>query len=76
MRIDSAGVGQGDAGEAMNDESIWKAARAMQEAAAKAERAADRIEQAAQRIAFLLEDGYGGNGLRLLEALEKIEVKS
>lgn len=30
-----------------------------------------RMEQAAQRIANMLEDGYGGNGLRLIELLEK-----
>jgi len=54
----------------MNEESMWKVVRRMDEAADKADRAATTMEQAAQRIAFLLEDGYGGNGLRLLEALE------
>lgn len=43
----------------------------MQDAADKASAAADRMEQAAHRIACLLEEGYGGNGLRLIELLEK-----
>ena len=42
----------------------------MQESADKADRAADRMEAAAQRIAAMLEEGYGGNGLRLIELLE------
>ena len=32
--------------------------------------AADRIESAAHRMAILFEDGYGGNGVRLLEVME------
>lgn len=55
----------------MNEEQMWKAAHRMSEAADKAERAADRMEAATQRIAHMLEDGYGGNGLRLIELLEK-----
>jgi hypothetical protein len=42
----------------------------MEESANRAQSAADRIEAAAHRIALLLEDGYGGNGLVLLEALQ------
>lgn len=57
----------------ISDEYMMKAAHRMQDAADRAERAADRMEQAATRIAHLLEDGYGGNGLRLLEALEKTQ---
>jgi len=57
----------------MNDESMWKAARQMESAADVARRAADRIEEAVNRMALMLEDGYGGNGVRLLEALEKLE---
>ena len=56
----------------MNDESIWKAVHRMDAAADVASRAADRMEEAARRIALLLEDGYGGNGPRLIEALEKL----
>lgn len=48
----------------------------MQEAADKAQAAADRMEAAAHRIALMLEDGYGGNGLRLIEALENSKVES
>lgn len=52
------------------EDMIW-AARKMSEAAEKAQNAADRIEAASHRIASLLEDGYGGNGLRLIELLEE-----
>jgi hypothetical protein len=52
-------------------EELAKAASRMEEAADKAAQAADRIEAAAHRIALLLEDGYGGNGLKLIELLEK-----
>lgn len=43
----------------------------MESAAERAQDAANRMEESARRIAFLLEDGYGGNGLRLIELLEK-----
>lgn len=58
---------------AFDSESTHHAARRMEEAADRAANAADRIEAAAHRIALLLEDGYGGNGLRLIEALEKTD---
>lgn len=58
----------------MNDQ-IWKAVHRMESAANTVSRAADRMEEAAQRIAHLLEDGYGGNGLRLIEALENARVE-
>lgn len=54
----------------MSDEQMWKAARAMREAAERAERAADRVEEAVQRLAHMLEPGYGGSALRLIELLE------
>lgn len=53
-----------------DDEMIIRASLRMQDAADKAERAAEKMEQAAHRIALLLEDGYGGNGLILIELLE------
>lgn len=56
------------------DEGQMHAARIMRESADKMSYAADRIEQAAQRIALLLEDGFGGNGVRLMEALEKADA--
>jgi hypothetical protein len=56
----------------VNSEIIQKSACRMEEAADKAARAADRIENAVQRFACLFEVGYGGNGIRLLEALEKL----
>lgn len=55
----------------MSDEYMLKAAARMQDAAQTASAAADRMEQAVHRLACLLEDGYGGNGLRLIELLEK-----
>ena len=54
----------------MTDDSMWKAVHRVEAAADSVSRAADRMEEAARRIAYLLEDGYGGNGLRLIELLE------
>ena len=54
----------------IDTESIAHSARRMQEAADRMERAADKAEEAARRIALMLEDGYGGNGLRLIDLLE------
>ncbi len=54
----------------ISDEYMLKAAARMQDAAERSQAAADRIEQNVQRLAYLLEDAYGGNGLRLIEALE------
>lgn len=58
----------------ISDEYMMKAANRMQDAADRSERAADRMEQAATTMRNLLEDGYGGNGSRLLEALQNIKV--
>lgn len=55
----------------ISDEYMLKAAARMQDAANRSNAAADRMEAAVQRIAFLFEDGYGGNGLKLIELLEK-----
>lgn len=57
------------------DEGMLYAALKMENADDKASLAADRTEAAAQRIALILEDGYGGNGLRLIEALERAASK-
>lgn len=54
----------------MTDDSMWKAVHRVEAAADSVSRAADKMEEAARRIAHLLEDGYGGNGLRLIELLE------
>lgn len=54
----------------MNTEITWPMVHRIEDAASKIERAADLMESASQRIAHLLEDGYGGNGLRLIELLE------
>ena len=45
----------------------WPMVHRIEEAASNMGLAADRMESAAQRIAVLFEDGYGGNGLRLIE---------
>lgn len=59
----------------VDDERVMRAAVIIRDAAERACQAADRMETAAQRMAMLLEDGYGGNGLRLIEALERAETK-
>lgn len=51
-------------------EDANRAARRLEEATCSASRAADRMEAVAQRLAYMLEDGYGGNALRLIELLE------
>lgn len=56
-------------------EISWAMVHRIEESASKMAQAADRIEYAAQRIAVLLEDGYGGNGLRLIELLETANIK-
>jgi hypothetical protein len=50
----------------------WKAVHRLEEAAASVTRAADRIEESARRIGQQFEPGYGGNGERLIEALESV----
>jgi hypothetical protein len=58
---------------AITDEGQMRAARLMMDAAEKAARAADTMEQAVRRLEVLVEDGYGGNVPKLLEALAKQE---
>lgn len=60
----------------MNSEDMWKAAHRMETAADRASRAADSIDNSVQRLAAMLEDGYGGNGTRLIELLEKTSLQS
>lgn len=59
----------------LNDESLWKAVHRMEEAAERITRAAEQADQAVQRLAYMLEDGYGGNGLRLIELLEAVNME-
>jgi hypothetical protein len=59
----------------MNSEDAWRTANRMHEAADKAKRAAEQMDEIVQRLERLLGDGYGGNGVRLLEALESLELK-
>jgi hypothetical protein len=60
----------------LTDEGLARAAHRIEQAADKAAAAAERMEQAAHRIALLLEDGYGGNGLKLIELLEKKDTSA
>jgi len=60
----------------ISDEGQMQAARVTRDAADKASAAADRMEAAAHRIGVLLEDGYGGNGLRLMLALEDEQARN
>jgi hypothetical protein len=59
----------------INEGNLWHIANQMKDAADRAMQAADRMEAASHRIALMLEDGYGGNGLRLAEALEKLALE-
>lgn len=55
----------------LSDETLWKAVHRMEAAADRIASAASQAEEAARRFAHLLEDGYGGNGIRLIELLEE-----
>lgn len=56
-------------------DSLWRAVHRMESAASDMSRAADRMEQGVQVFKYLLEDGYGGNGPRLIELLENFDLK-
>lgn len=51
----------------------WPMVHRIEDAASKFGHEADRIEAAAQRMAAMFEDGYGGNGLRLIDLLESAQ---
>ena len=53
----------------ISDEYQIKAAHMMQSAASEMSKAAGEVQEAARQLQFLLADGYGGNGVLLLEAL-------
>lgn len=59
----------------ISDEYQIKAAHMMQSAASEMTQAASNIQQAVQELKVLLEDGYGGNGLLLLEELRNVRTK-
>lgn len=59
----------------MGTEIDWAAVRRVEAASDRIESASSRAEDAAHRLAYMLEPGYGGNGLRLIELLESQEVK-
>jgi hypothetical protein len=48
----------------------WDMVRRIEAAADRMAQAAQQCEDNARRIAHMLEDGYGGNGVRLIELLE------
>lgn len=54
-------------------ESMRHSANTIEQASERMGRAAQQMEDAATRIAHLLEGGYGGNGLRLIELLEAMQ---
>lgn len=54
----------------MSEEAGWRIAHSMAASAETMKRAAEANEEAVRRLEALIGDGYGGNGLRLLEALE------
>lgn len=54
----------------MNEELLNRAARTASDAADRMVSAASSADDSARRIAHLLEDGYGGRGLQLIELLE------
>jgi hypothetical protein len=58
----------------IDTETLLKSAIIMRDAANSSNLAADRIEQAVQRLGLMLEDGYGGNALKLIELLENAEI--
>lgn len=60
----------------MNEEFLRKAINRIETASEQAVRAAEVIDSAVQRLAFMLEDGYGGNGAVLIELLEKYKTKT
>lgn len=55
----------------IDENRLWAAVHRMEAASERAIQASEQMDQAAQRIAFMLEPGYGGNGLRLIELLEQ-----
>ena len=55
----------------INSEEMRRAAATADSAADSMRRSASDMEEAVTRIAQLLEPGYGGNGLRLIELLEQ-----
>lgn len=59
----------------MDEEMLRRIAFRIEDAAAAAKRAADRMEESAQKLEHLFADGFGGNGLRLLYALENSQAE-
>ena len=59
----------------ITDEGQRYAAQTMSAAGERAQDAANRIEEAARRMAYIFEDGYGGNALRLIEAIEGLNAQ-
>jgi len=60
----------------MSQEINWAAIHRIETAVSKLSMAAQLAGDAANRIAYQLEPGYGGNGLRLIELLETVQVPS
>ncbi len=58
----------------VNTEEMRRAAQVADAAADSMRRSASSVEEAVTRVAQLLESGYGGNGLRLIELLEQVQA--
>ena len=56
----------------VSDEGQLRAACIARDAAAEMQRAASEMSQAVMDLKMLLADGYGGNGVMLLEELRKL----
>lgn len=61
--------------EMISDEGQMDAARVMRDAAEKNQRAADSIEESVRKLQVLLDPSYGGSASRLLEELEKANLR-
>lgn len=57
----------------ISDQGQLQAAVIMRDASETNRRAAEMMQEACQQMRMLLEDGYGGNGLLLLETLKNVE---
>lgn len=60
----------------ISDEGQKHAAHGMQQAAQQAATAIANLDSLTLRLEFLFKDGYGGNAIRLIELLERMQLPS
>lgn len=58
----------------IDEESIKRTASRLESAATEFTKAANQMDETVRRMEALLAEGYGGNGVRLIEALENVQV--